>query len=154
MGTSAVPALIDAVIAGARAALPNIRVYDGAGNSDDPGDFLMVGVEDPTSHGGEAASSSQVPGPFGTNRPRDENGILWCAAYSWNGDGDQKQARDNVYAYMAAIENLLRTTPNLGIAAGGMFVAQMGDTQRFLQGPIPQGVEAALIFNLAFFARI
>lgn len=157
MGTSQVPALIDALVTRATAALAAVPVdvRDGYGVTDDPSDFLMVGIEEPTiPAAGFAGSSDQVPGPFGTSRPRDENGAVWLAAYSWNGNNDQKAARDAAYSYMAAVEDILRADPNLGIASGGNFVAQMGDTQRLTQNQDSNGADALLIFNVAFFARI
>lgn len=157
MASSQVPALIDALVSQATtalAALP-VRVVDGFGISDDPSDFLMVGIEEPSiPAAGFAGSSDQVPGPFSTTRPRDENGAVWCAAYSWNGDAVQKTARDAAYSYMAAVETLLRADPSLGITADGAFWAQMGDTQRLTQNQDSNGSDALLIFNVSFFARI
>jgi len=157
MGTSQVPALIDALVSRATTALASTSclVIDGYGVDTDPADFLMIGIEEPTiPTAGFAGSSDQTTGPFGTTRPRDENGSVWCAAYSWNGDSIQKTARDAAYSYMAAVETLLRADPNLGIAAGGNFVAQMGDTQRLTQNQDSNGADALLIFNVSFFARI
>ena len=61
------------------------------------------------------------------HRPaRDQTGSVTCAALSWNGDADQKAARDAAYAVVAAVEDLLRTDPTLGVAAPGRSVCQMG----------------------------
>jgi len=157
MTTSRLPALIDALVSRATTALNAlpVLVIDGYGVDDNPGDFLMIGIEEPSiAAAGFAGSSDQVYGPSSTARPRDENGAVWCAAYSWNGDGIQKTARDAAYSYMAAVETLLRADPNLGIASGGNFVAQMGDTQRLTQNQDSNGADALLIFNVSFFARI
>lgn len=158
MTTSRVPDLIDALYTRATAALvanTAVQVLDGYGTDENPGDCLMIGVEDPASlETAFSGSSSQTPGPFSTNRKRDENGSVTCAAYSWNGNADQKQARDAAYSYVAAVENLLRSDPNLGIASGGDFVAQMGDTQRFSQNQTADGADALVVFNVMFFARI
>lgn len=154
--TSRLPALIDALVSRATTALAAspVLVTDGYGVTDDPSDFLMVGIEEPTIPAASfAGSSDQSWGPQG-NRARDENGAVWCAAYSENGDGVQKTARDAAYSYMAAVETLLRADPNLGIAPGGNFVAQMGDTQRLTQNQDSNGASALLIFNVSFFARI
>lgn len=153
MGTSVIPQFIDALYSRAVVALPNIQVTDGVGVTADPGDFLMIGVDDPNSPN-FAASAGQVIGPLGPPRPRDQTGTLTCVAYASNGDGDQKAARDAAYSYMAAVENIVRTEPNLGIAAGGMFVAQMGSKEDLSQAATSQGIDALLIFDIAFFARI
>lgn len=153
---SKVPETIDALVAQLRTPLPvEVSLYDGFGISDDPGDYVMVGVEAPDVPGAAfSASSDQKAGPMGSDRSRDENGSVWLAAYSWNGDIDQKAARDAVYGYMAVVETLLKATPNLGITTGPLYVAQMGDTQRLAQNQTPSGAEALLIFNVQFFARI
>src|SRR5689334_3843760 len=99
MATSAVPALIDALVSAADAALSNVAVYDGVGNSDDPGDFLMVGVDDPDRTDDVAsASATQQWAGVGNASARDEEGDVTCAALSWNGNSNQKQARDGAYA--------------------------------------------------------
>lgn len=157
MGTSVIPQLIDALVSNLTTSLSAspVLVIDGYGTDDDPADFLMIGIDDPTASGPTAsASAGQKPGPMATTRPRDQEGQVWCAAYSWNGNGNQKQARDAAYTYMAAVENLLRTNPNLGIAAGGYFVAQMGADERLMQNQDQNGAEAGLIFSVKFEARI
>ena len=159
MGTSVVPQMLDALIAASKAVLePAIRVYDGPGVSADPGDFLAIGVDD-MNFPGFAATSAQAVGPFATTKPRDETGSVICIAYSWNGDSQngQKVARDAAYSYMGAVENLLRANPSLGILVGGnsgYFVAQMGARQDFSQQPNGSGVDALLIFDIAYFTRI
>lgn len=160
MGTSVVPQLIDALVSNLTTALAGkpVIVTDGYGVTDDPSDFLMVGIEDPTNPAsGTSATAQQTYGPSATTRPRNQTGVVWLAAYSWNGNADaggQKQARDAAYSYVAAVENLLRNNPNLGIAPGGNFVAQMGDVERLLQSQDANGTEAGVIFNVSFFARI
>lgn len=159
MGRSRIPDLIDALVARLPALMPaGVSVYDGSGVTANPGDFVMVGIGDPTGAGvGTSATASQTVGPFSTQRKRDETGSLWIVAYSSNGDGSdagQKVARDLAFSYMGAVEDLLRSDPNLGIASGGDFVAQMGDSIDYDQNQTPNGADAVLIFNVAYFARI
>lgn len=156
MGTSQLPGLIDALVTRATTALAAypVLVTDGYAVTDDPSDFLMIGIEEPSIPAASfAGSSDQIWGPQG-GRKRDENGAVWCAAYSENGDGVQKTARDAAYSYMAAVETLLRADPNMGLNTGGNFVAEMGDTQRLTQDQNSNGASALLIFNVKFFARI
>jgi hypothetical protein len=156
MGTSTVPALIDALTSAADLALSDTNVFDGPGSCDDPGDYLMVGVDDPFNVTSAVLSASveQVAGPSGTNRPRDESGTLWCSALSWNGDADQKVARDRVYAIQAAVENILRANPSLNIAAGGLFYAELGVGGSLKQDQGTDGAMAILAFPISFRARI
>lgn len=157
MATSVVPDVIDALVSKATTALAESAVYvsDGYAVTADPGDFLMIGVEEPTiSTAAFSASSEQSAATMGTGRPRDEEGTVTCAAYSWNGDGVQKTARDAAYSYMAAVEGFLRTTPGLGITGYSLVVAEMGTTQRLSQNQNTDGADALLIFNVRFRARL
>jgi hypothetical protein len=155
MATSAVPAVIDALVALSDAALSTVTVYDGFGVSDDPGDFLMIGVDDPDS--GDAASStdsSQQAATLGTGRARDETGEVTCVALSWNGNGDQKAARDAVFATTAAVETLCRSNPSLSITGYPLLVVGFGATQRLMQNQDEDGAEAAVFFSVRFRARL
>lgn len=155
MATSQIPAIIDALVTAATAALPSVDVYDGFGNTEDPGNYLMVGVEDPNvTDAAFAASSSQSPATMSTSRSRDEAGSITCAALSWNGDDDPKAARDSAFATAAAVATLLRTTPGLGIAAGGMLVTSYGEQQSLSQNRTEDGAMALLIFSIQFRARL
>lgn len=159
MASSVVPSLIDALISTATAALPNVDVYDGFGVSEDPGDFLMIGVDDPDSQAAAFSSdSSQTQATAGTPRSRNQTGAITCAALSWNGNAGnagQKTARDAVYAIQAAVENALRADPTLGVAPpnGQVLVLQIGD-ERLSQNQYDLGCDALLIFTVQFEARI
>lgn len=155
MATSVEPGLVDAMVALAAAALPaTTKVSDGPDVSNEPGDFLMVGVDDPDAGTTMfvSAVTSQKPGPFGLNRPRDEFGEIICAAQSWNGDGNAKTARDAVYAITAALENLCRTNPSLGVP--GVLWTGYGSASQLRQGQTPAGARADLIFRISFRARL
>ena len=155
MATSIIPALIDALVAAARTALPDRLVHDAFGMTSDPGDFLMVGVDDPS--GPTPATSADWAQSWAGlgNHARDESGMITCAAYSWNGDGGdagQKAARDAAFATMAAVETFLRADPTLGVITSGW--VQMGASLNLSQGPAEYGVDALLVFQVAFQARI
>lgn len=154
MATSVVPDLIDALVTAAGAAL-SVTVYDGIGVTDDPGDFLMVGVEDPDLEGAAfSADVKQEWAAVGTGAPRDETGEITCAALSWNGNGyaGVKQARDGAYAITEAVENLLRANPSLGVA--GVLWTGFGTTSQLSQAQDAQGASALLVFRINFRARI
>lgn len=152
MATSVVPALIDALVLRSTAALPNLLVFDGYGNTEDPGDFLMVGVDDPDSDDwAEAATAEQSWANIG-HVVRDETGTVTCVALSWNGNDDPKVARDTAYAITAALEGLLRTDPSLGL--GPHVWVEFGTRQALTQARGPDGAAAQLVFSLAFRARI
>lgn len=155
MATSVVPALIDALVAASTTALPSVRVSDGIGATDDPGDFLMIGVEDPDIEGASfSAETRQDWASVGTNAPRDEQGEITCVAVSWNGNGPEgaKAARDGAYAISAAVENLLRDTPALGVA--GLLWTSFGSSSQLSQAQGSTGASALLVFRINFRARI
>ena len=157
MGTSVVPKVIDALVAQLTTALSAspVIVSDGMPVTEDVADYLMIGVDAPNSMGAMlSATSDQQPATQSTQRTRDENGSITCAAYSINGDSVAKTARDNAYSYMAAVENLLRTTPNLGLATGAYLVVSIGQTLQLSQNQDDNGADALLLFDVRFYARI
>ena len=154
MSTSVVPAVIDALVALADAALTGVTVHDAFGVSSDPGDYLMVGVQDPNDTGVAVSAESSQSFPHVGYRTREEVGGVWCTALSWNGDADQKAARDAVYATVAAVEDLLRDDPTLGLAATSFFVAEFGSTSTLRQDQDKHGASAEVSFQVAFKARI
>jgi len=153
MATSAVPALIDALVTQATTALPTVRVYDGFGISDDPGDYLMVGVQDPDADAEtEAADATQEQMAFGATRPRKEQGVIHMVARSVNGDGNQKTARDAAYATQEALATVLRTTDNAGVT--GVLRLGNGSNLRLMQDQNDYGAVATLLYDIAFEAAI
>jgi len=153
VATSVVPALIDALVTAAVAALPNSVVRDGFTPTDDPGDYLMVGVSDPDDEGeSEAADVTQEQMAFGSTRPRKEEGVIHMSARSVNGAANQKAARDAVYAMQEALATTLRTTDNLGVT-GGLMLGN-GSRLRLLQDQNDYGAVATLLYDIAFEAAI
>ena len=152
MATSVVPALIDAVVAAARTNLPDTNVFDGFGNTSDPGDFLMIGVEDPDTDDAAFSADTKQSWANANHTTRDESGELTCAALSWNGNGDQKAARDAVYAITAAVETFLRDNPPLNVA--GVLWTGFGSSSQLSQAQGDGGAVAQLIFRIDFRARI
>jgi len=157
MATSIVPALIDALFTQASAALPNVRVTDGFEVTTDPGpDKLMIGVDDGNSASAASSSdSSQEQATAGTPRSRNQTGSINCWALSWTGNTTAKDARDAVYATQAAVENILRADPTLGIPRpnGQVLVIQLGD-EHLTQDQTDDGAQALLTFTIQFEARI
>lgn len=152
MAVSVVPALIDALFDAATAALPDVLVLDGMGATEEPGDYLMVGVDDPDSDADAFSADSQQQWASANHTTRDESGVVTCAALSWNGDGDQKAARDSAYASVEALAAACRTTPDLGIPT--MAWTSFGSDTRLTQGQFDSGATALVVFQIAFRARI
>lgn len=156
MATSVVPALIDALVSTAASALPSVLVIDGVGNTDAAGDYLMVGVSDPDLYGSgtsmQAASVQQNQMAFGATRPRMEQGQIYLAARSVNGDANQKAARDAAYAMQEALAMALRTTNDLGVT--GVMQLSNGESLSLEQDQNDYGAVATLTYSIAFTAQI
>lgn len=151
MATSVVPALIDALVTAFDAAMTT-TVYDGYGVSDDPGDFLMVGIDDPDSDDWANAASVKQDWAQANHTARSEEGDIVCAALSWNGDGSQKVARDAVYATQASVETVLRANPSLGVTS--VLWTSFGTNAEFRQIQGKHGAAALLIFRIFFRAHL
>lgn len=156
MATSAVPNVIGALVTLAAASLPNIIVSDGYAITDSPGDFLMVGVEDPeTVTLARSAQASQSAATLSSNRSRDETGTITLAALSWNGDDDLQAARTTAYGIVAAVENLLRSNPSLGLVPTFAYmVAEMGQNMTLSQAQTDVGASVLVVFDIAFKTRL
>lgn len=115
---SSVPAVIDALVAALSAALGPENVNDGQGASATDGtQYVFVGVDDPDSDDYQnAASSSQGWAWLGHQRI-DEEITVHCVAVGWNGNADQKAARDSVYAVMKVVADAIVNDPSLGGSA-------------------------------------
>lgn len=153
MATSIIAALIDALVVAARAALPEVRVADGIGVTEDPGHFLLIGVTDPDSDGPDPAADSTQRWPHVGHATRDEEGYIRCVAVAWEGSSDQKAARDAVFAITAEVEDLLRVDPQLGLAQ--IITTGFGQALSLRQGQDPEiGAQARVSFSIHFRARL
>lgn len=133
--------------------LTNVTVLDHTGITDDPGDYLMVGIDDPDSDSPSSGEFQQewtsVPG-----RHRSEDGTVTCAAMTWNGDSNLRVARADAKAMLAAIENNLRTDPNLGAAVPGLMWTSFGTRGKPTQILGETGAVVIVSFDIAYKARI
>lgn len=152
MTTSVVFDLIDVLVSRFTAAL-SVNVLDGYGLTDDPGDFLMVGVEDPDSDRAVSAEAKQEWAGLG-NRTRYEEGTVTCIAMSWNGDADLAAARAACKATTAAVENNLRSDPNLGGVVAGLTWTGYGVRTELIQLQASDGACVMCVFDVAFKARL
>lgn len=154
MPTSVIPGLMDAIIETAESAVVGARVIDSIGAADgDPGDYLMVGVEDPDVEGYTVSARSKQEWANANYTSREEEGDITCAAYSWNGNGDQKAARDAVYATVGDLEQALRDNPpqNQSDVLWTSFAVTNSELNQIQSA---SGAGALLLFSIHFEARI
>jgi hypothetical protein len=133
--------------------LLDANVLDGYGLTDDPGDYLMVGVEDPDSDRATSAEGRQEWNGMGA-RSRLEEGTVTCIAMSWNGDADLSVARAAVKALTAEVEDHLRADPNLGATVPGLNWVGYGTRTELIQLQATDGACVMCVFDVAFRARI
>ena len=153
MTVSAVPQVIDALVAAAQSALPDIRVEDGWGVSASPADYLLIGVDDPDKpYAATSAQTRQDWATTGAQAQRAEDGEITCAALSWSGDVDQKAVRDAVYATAEAVDVILRADYTLGVPE--LLWAHFGATTQLEQSVSSDGAHALLLFKIRFQARL
>jgi len=116
VSTSVLPAFIDALMAAATTALPDVTVADCWPVSLNSGDWLLIGVDDAEASRTIGASGTQVY-PHAQRLTRDESAevhaVIWCA----HDDDDVKGARDAAFAILAAVEALLRASITLDVAS-------------------------------------
>lgn len=154
MAETRIPDVIDAIIAQAPATLPpDVFVSDGFPMTNDSGDFLAVGVDDPFDDVRAESAESTQEFALAAGRSRDEAASVRCSAYAVRGGGDLKGARDAASAIVAAVAALARAgaTPfNLpGIRKAGV------TDLRFYQDPGSEfGAECMISFALTYVARI
>lgn len=115
---SAVPDVIDTLVATLRTALGPDSVNDGQGQTQNDGSpYVFVGVSNPDSEDyDDAADSSQGWAWLGHQRI-DEDITIHCVAVGWNGDASMKAARDEVYGVMKIVSQAIVDDPSLGGSA-------------------------------------
>lgn len=153
MATSALPALINALVTNARTTLTTVDVYDGLGVTSDPAeDVLHIGVDDVNANAEAFSGNAQQQWANANYTSRDEEGHVVCAAASWNGDGDAKAAREKAFATVAAVENMLRANPSQGVAT--LLWTSLGGRISLSQWQDSGGATAVVIFTVQYRARI
>lgn len=154
MPASALPDVIDALITNMVAALPaSTSVFDGFGVTGDPGDtYVLVGVDNPDANTIGFAAESQQEWANANYTARDESGEVVCAAVAWNGEGDQKAARDAAYGVLDAVAAMLKADPSLGVPE--LLWTSFGTRVQLSQDQNEKGANAIAVFRIHYRARI
>ena len=132
-----------------------VTVYDGPGVSDNPGDYLMLGVSDPdATHPTVVASSLEDWANLGQQADRDIDATTDHTAMSWNGQNNMALARRTVYAIRNQFCTALRgqSDPSLGISTLLWTSAAVASDLKQVQGA--SGARAVLHFRIKHRARI
>lgn len=163
--TSAVPAVIDYLVAAAKsspllgAATPAVSVFDGVQPpvvTQALNQVLWIGA-DPTQPDGVFADAAQAWAVLDHARTKDEDGTVTCSAQHWSGDPSVKVHRDGAATIVGGVEQLLRgdgrTGP--GDATMGRLVFWSGvDVGRWETRQLAGGVAVLVTFTIVFRARL
>lgn len=116
MATTALPNLIDAVVAALKAAssLSGVTIYDGIEiDSSDPTNWIAVGHD-----GGEDGEVvvANIRNEYKTLGAKSmfEDGFLNCTLVSWTGDTSLSACRVSAYALLDAVDTVIRSDPSFG----------------------------------------
>jgi hypothetical protein len=162
--TSRLPAVIDGLVAALRAtsgyrdpetAVSGIPVFDGPQygiSGDRVATWLCVGWSGDPDAPEDAGDAAQTIAALG-NRQREEIGTIKMRAVSSSGDRDMRARRDAAFAAMGTVEQLCRTTPQLGLDPAWMREAQIADRYRWRQH-YDEGAVCELDFTVEYRARI
>lgn len=159
MATSVIPALTDFVLAEARAGLTGVVVTDGIGVDQSKSEKrLAVGVSDPFSDT-ETEAAQSTEDWVGLSRARDEAGRITCTALCTDGAGNQKRARDAVFAIAGFLNDVLVNRPttdptSVQEAVPGVIAARIGQQRLTQDQEQDSGAVALLVFDVTFTARI
>jgi hypothetical protein len=152
MVTSAIPGVIDALLAVATAALPGVTVIDGFDPTDaGMPDSLQIGVDSDADGLATAATAAQA-WANANYRAVDEEGDVMCLARSWRGEAVQKAARDGAYATLDGLAAALQADPSLGLPY--LLWTRFGSSVTFEQDNTEDGALATVTFSIHFRARL
>ena len=154
MVATAVPVVVTALIDGLTAALPTVDVRDSWTDTADPGDFLMVGVEDPDAVGYESSATAEQEWATIGNYSREESGEVVCCALSWNGDADPAAARAAAYGVVDAVAAWLKGDPTMGVTSVVNLRAEFAGRHTLNQARTDVGAVALVTFTVSFKARV
>lgn len=158
MPTAIVFDLATALVTTFRAAVPpSVNVYDGQGASDDPGFFLMVGVDDPDSDDEVDSAAGTLEWAGLGHKASKEAGEVSCCAVAWvgeSGSSAQQAAREAVRDIMTAVEATLRADPNLGGLVPGLNWVRYAGEFSLRQRSDSQGVRAVFSFRISYIASL
>jgi len=153
MAVSVVPALKGALFDAAVTAAPDVLVSYGVAVTDDPGDYLMIGVSDPDADDWTGlTSTTRQWESVGIVADVREEGDIPCAALSWNGAGDARTACETVYAIAETLAAVVRANPNLGLIEVSWCL--FGESTELLEIQTDTGAIARLDFTIRFVALI
>jgi len=136
---STVPAVLDAIVAAVRAALPGVEVWDGQPVKQTEDDVICIAF---TGEPDEAAVNSTISLEQMARDPARESYNITCLTSSWKGEADPKAVRDRAYELVDGVATALATDQTLA----GLVMRAMLSTQAFAQAQTDRGAVATVQF--------
>lgn len=151
--TSVIPAVIDALVTiGAAAAPVGTSVYDGFPVTDDPENYVAIGIDDPDAEDWTDSADSETDWVgTGSGAEQEERGTVTCAAIAWNDSGRMKVARDAAFAMKDALGTAIRNNISLSV---GSVAWNLGKRHRYRSMQTDDGAVALVLFDIYFLARL
>ena len=137
---STVPAVLDAIVATVRAALPGVEVWDGQPVKQTADDVICIAF---TGEPDEAAVNSTISLEQMARDPARESYNITCLASSWQGEQENaKTVRDRAYDLVDGVAAALAADQ----ALAGLVMRAMVATQAFAQAQTDRGAVATVQF--------
>jgi hypothetical protein len=146
-----IPAVLDALVTAFQGA--GLNVWDGPIISGDYTDSVYVGYNaEPDIVEQRSASSIQSWAGLG-NRARNEDLQITCAIVTLTGNADTswKPARDNAFAMLETVGQVLRANPSLGLPPPSVAELIPGD---YFEETGPAGAQARIEFTVHHITRV
>ncbi len=144
------PQIMAALIAQLQPLLPDVTISWGLPLTNAVGDYLYIGLTDP-SDSRPSAGRSDYLWPVHGRRVRESSGSIACAVESAvSGDGDAETVAFAVHALFDTIASHLHENPTLGVP-GVLWLAIESDN--FIQAQTRDGAFASIEFQITYTAR-
>lgn len=148
MASAAFPSVIAAVFTVATNAVVGTRVVRGRDLSQDYGDVVLIGRQDPEDDDWSSAGNfQQSMQTFGGGR--EEVGTVNGMVIAWNGDGNQDAANSAAFAHFALLETAVRADPKLGLTSFDYVVSEI-DSGDVRERQDDDGATAVLPFVISY----
>ena len=145
------PLIMAALISQIGALLPDVAVSWGVPLTNEAGDYLYVGLADP-SDSRPSAGRSDYSWPVHGRCIREGSGSILCAAESAvSGEGDAESVAFAVHSIFDTVSTLVHDNPTLGVP-GVLWLAI--DSDNFIQAQTRDGAFASIEFQINYTARI
>jgi len=141
VNVSTIPAVLDYLVAGIQAALPDLQVMDGQ-PIETEADVICIGF---TGTPGEAAVVNTFSQRGLAREPDREAYEITSLASAWDGGTDAKAVRDRVFALLGAIADFLNSDPMLG----GLVMQARMSTEALAPEQTSKGATATVQFVIA-----